>query len=189
MEADYLDAAKQKSADWPLSINGLSQPQSTMPANTSTTGYETALGFRVGGIGFLVAISIHCELIERLQVSPLPNVEPWFSGLLNIRGNIVPVIDLRLLLGETAKKDNKKRYLFAIDRGEKTMAFWIDGHPEMLNAVSQPLSTLPVLPAQLQRHVSGGYAHNGEIWLNVQFEELFKSLGRHGRQYAAGETA
>jgi hypothetical protein len=68
------------------------------------------------------------------------------------------------------------------------MAFWIDSHPEILTAVTQPLSLLPALPTLLQRHVTGGYVHNGETWLSVQFEALFKTLGSHSRQYSVGET-
>jgi chemotaxis signal transduction protein len=165
-----------------MEVNYGNSPQ----ANHS--GYETALGFRVGSMGFLIASTVRCEVIERLQVSPLPHVEPWFSGLLNIRGAIVPVLDLRSLLGETTTESKKSR-LLAIDSGEKTMALWIDGYPELLNSVVQPLPSLPVLPALLQRHVTAAYRHNGASWLTVQFEEVFKTLGSRSHQFTTGAGA
>lgn len=141
---------------------------------------ETLFGFRVGGLGFLLASHTYCEIIEQLAVNPLPNVEPWFTGLLNLRGNLVPVIDLQLLLGEASSlnTDAKKRQLFAIGQGDKTMAFWIDGLPEIRNSFLQPLKQLPPLPAILRNCVSNAYLQEGQLWFNVQFDELFKNLGR-----------
>jgi twitching motility protein PilI len=185
MEKNHLEIAKQQDT------NGLSPTEALthfLPleteVNTATTitmHTETVFGFRVGGLGFLVTSDTYCEVIEQLRVNPLPNVEEWFSGLLNLRGNLVPVIDLQLLLGETATTDHKKRQLFAIGQGDKAMAFWIDGLPEIQRSFSQPLKQLPPLPAILQQCVSGGYLQEGQIWFNVQFDELFKKLGR---QYA-----
>ncbi len=62
------------------------------------------------------------------------------------------------------------------------MAFWIDGLPEIQHGFSQPLKQLPPLPAILQHCVSSGYLRDGQIWFNVQFDELFKTLGH---QYTA----
>ncbi len=184
MEAKDLGTAKQQEPEWLSPTEALTQflPIET-EANTANLAphTETVFGFRVGNVGFLVASDTYCEVIEQLQVNPLPNVEPWFSGLLNLRGNLVPVIDLQLLLGETVASSPKKRLLFAIGQGDKTIAFWIDGLPEIKNSFSQSLKQLPPLPAILQHCVLGGYLHDGQIWFNVQFDELFKALGR---QYA-----
>ena len=146
---------------------------------------QMVLGFRVGEFGFLVPVSLHCEVIEQTNANPLPKVEPWFSGLLNIRGNIVPVVDLLRFMSDTDKPP-KKRYLFAIDRAEKSMVVWIDGYPQMLTGVLQPLDELPPLPARLARFVSNAYTLDGQIWLNVQLEQIFKTLGR---QTSAKEAA
>lgn len=188
MAVNHLETAKQQDTDWLSPTDALTRflPLET-EVNTAdlATHAEAIFGFRVGSLGFLVTSSTYCEVIEQLQVNPLPNVETWFSGLINLRGDLVPVIDLQLLLGETTT-DRKKRQLFAIGQGDKAMAFWIDGLPEIQSGFAQPLKQLPPLPAILQHCVSGGYLHNEQIWFNVQFDALFKTLGR---QYAADEAA
>ena len=143
------------------------------------TQEETVFGFHVGSFGFLVASHTYCEVIEQLQVNPLPNVEPWFSGLLNLRGNLVPVIDLQLLLNETVNTEQKKRQLFAIGQGDKAMAFWIDRLPAIQTITTLPLKQFPPLPDILQHCVSSAYLQDGQFWFEVQFDELFKTLGRH----------
>jgi twitching motility protein PilI len=138
---------------------------------------ETFFGFRVGSLGFLVPASLHCEVIEQVQVNPLPNTQAWFGGLFNLRGNLIPVIDLHRLLGEESA-DPKKRRLFSIDKGEKAVALWIDGLPQVHGHDHEPLQQLPPLPAVLEPHVREGYLHQGQAWLNVRFGEFFMALGR-----------
>jgi twitching motility protein PilI len=184
MAAEF-EAAPPENPDWLAPTEALTRfrlPKAGAGIAAPATQEASIFGFRVGSLGFLVAAGTYCEVIGQMQVNSIPNTKPWFSGLLNLRGNLVPAFDLRELLGQEAA-DNKKRSLFAIDRGEKTVALWIDGLPEVLGAFSQPLEQLPPLPAVLRTCVSGGYLHRGQIWLSVQFDELFKTLGR---QIAAG---
>jgi twitching motility protein PilI len=189
MAENYLDSAKQNS-NWLSPTDALTQfeplASEVTTAESPSARPESVFGFRVGSFGFLVASQTYCEVIEQLPVNPLPNVEEWFNGLLNLRGNLVPVIDLRLLLGESEKTDTKKRQLFAIGQGDKTMAFWIDGLPEIQKVLGLPLKQLPPLPAMLQHCVSNAYLRDGQLWFNVQFDELFKTLGR---RYAMEEAA
>lgn len=150
------------------------------------TKVEAIFGIRTGSIGFLVPTTSYCEVLDKIQVNTLPNVHHWVSGILNLRGNLVPVFDLRVVL-EEAVIDNKKRRLFAIDRGDKAVALWIDGLPEITDrAALQPLQKLPVLPELLQHFVIGGYQLNGQVWLDVKLNALFKALGHH--QYSMEEV-
>jgi twitching motility protein PilI len=147
---------------------------------------EPVFGIRIGSMGFLLSTTRFCEVLDKIQVNALPNVHPWVSGILNLRGNLVPVFDLRLVLEE--KGDSKKRRLFAVDRGEKAVALWIENYPEIKNrAVMKQMKKLPKLPDVLQRFVNSSYEHEGQVWLDIKFEDLFKALGRH--QYAAEEAA
>lgn len=141
-------------------------------------------GFRVGSLGFLVPANQYCEILEQVQVNPLPNTQPWFGGLVNLRGNLVPVIDLHRLLGE-ASVELKKRRLFTIDKGEKAVAVWIDGLPEVHGTAREPLAQVPSLPPMLESHVPWGYAYQGQAWLSVQFDAFFGALGR---QIALGQA-
>lgn len=188
MAENYLDSAEQNS-NWLSPTDALTQfvPLATEVLTAEPTAHiESIFGFRVGSLGFLVTSNTYCEVIEQLQVNPLPNVEAWFCGLLNLRGNLVPVIDLQLLLGESENTERKKRQLFAIGQGDKAMAFWIDGLPEIHKDFVQPLKQLPPLPAILQHCVSNAYLQDGQLWFAVQFDEFFKTLGRH---YAMEEAA
>jgi twitching motility protein PilI len=180
METEHFKTGIKTNSDWLPPTQALTRyrpPETGLDVAAPAAREHAVIGFRIGTVGFLTAAGTFCEVLEHMQVNPLPNVQTWFSGLLNLRGNLVPVIDLRALLGEEASLGNEKRHLFAVGRGEKTVALWIDGLPEMLSGFSQPLARIPPLSPVLQRYVSGGYLHFGRLWLNVQFDELFKALG------------
>jgi twitching motility protein PilI len=160
-------------------------PQMEILAPLPEVKVEPVFGIRVGTLGMLISTTRFCEVLDKIQVNALPNVHPWVSGVLNLRGNLVPVFDLRLVVQEVG--DTKKRKLFAVDRGDKAVALWIDTYPEIKNRlVMKKLKKLPALPDVLQRFVTGGYEHDGQVWLDIKFEELFKALGRH--QFAAEEV-
>ena len=102
----------------PLEATTLQTPDRLIPPEAQSRE-ETFFGFRVGSLGLLVPVDIYCEVIEQVQVNPLPNTRIWFGGLLNLRGNLVPAIDLHRLLGEETP-DPKKRRLFTIDKEQLT---------------------------------------------------------------------
>lgn len=176
MATKQLDADEQ-TAMWLPPTTALTRFQLPEMHDTVVehTHAETFFGFRVGRLAFLISASTYCEVIEHLNINPLPKVDTWFSGLLNLRGDLVPVIDLQVLFAEPIV--HNKRQLFVIDRGEKAMAIWIDGLPEIHNVSLRPLKQLPSLPPLLERCVISGHLHGHQIWLNVQFDTLFKALG------------
>ena len=55
--------------------------------------------FTVDSIEFGIDISLVQEIIEYQEASPIPNMLDFCSGIINIRGTIVPVIDMRRKLG------------------------------------------------------------------------------------------
>jgi twitching motility protein PilI len=133
-------------------------------------------GIRIGRLGLLVAVRFYCEVMESVPVYPMPNCEPWFGGLMNLRGNLVPVFDLHHFLGE-APLEPKKRRLFTIDKGEKTTAIWIDGLPQVQRfsqSPEQPSSTPPTLAP----YVDSVYRQSGQMWFEIRTTQLFESLGR-----------
>lgn len=146
-------------------------------AATAPLAHEEALfGFRVGSLGFLVEVGTSCEVLGKTQVNPIPNTPPWFSGLLDLRGNLAPAFDLRLWL-DNEPTDPRKRSLFVIGREEKSVALWVDGLPEVMGSLAAPLAQLPPLPPALQAFALAAHLHRSQIWLKVQFEALFKQLG------------
>ncbi len=56
------------------------------------------LGFKFGEHEYAIEISIVEMIVEESQITPVPNSKRFIKGVMNLRGRIVPVIDMRSIL-------------------------------------------------------------------------------------------
>lgn len=73
---------------------------------TSAQAAHAALGyggFMLGGMALALPMAALREVVPMASLGPLPTPNPAVVGGLNLRGVAVPVLDLRLLLGQTAE--------------------------------------------------------------------------------------
>ena len=60
------------------------------------------LTFQVEQVVYAVPVRQVIEVVPRVALRRIPHAPPYFLGLLHYRGNALPVLDLGLLLGQTA---------------------------------------------------------------------------------------
>lgn len=134
------------------------------------------LGFKIGDIGLLIASEVISELTDMLPICAIPNTASWLLGLVNLRGNLLPVFDVAALLQVDHAK-NKKSMLLILGEGDTAAGILIDDLPaHRILAHSDKLSSLPALPDVVKPYVSSGYEKDGEIWFNFDHEGFFNSL-------------
>lgn len=71
------------------------------------------LAFKVGSENYLLSMDDVLEVVEELEITPLPFSEPWLLGLSNFRGNIYSVSDFLIFTGQKAEKSKRmnKKYI------------------------------------------------------------------------------
>lgn len=119
--------------------------------------------FRLRGFELIVPIDHVAEIVDMPPVSSIPGVKPWVLGLANMRGNLLPVIDLgrfvfsddvaaqgRLLVTRLAGSVVGLR----VDAVYGMRHFWVD----------QQAETVPELPQPLQMYVSAAYHDQDRVW-------------------------
>ena len=122
----------------------------------------------VVGEQYLVFSLLECELalkaehidgVERLaDVTPVPNVASWISGVINLRGSIASVVDLRAFLGMELLPFNPRTRLLSVKYNEMVICLAVDSVSEMIPI---PLSAingnvrLANIPQWLSSYASG----------------------------------
>lgn len=133
-------------------------------------------GFKIDGIGFLISSETLCEVMKNFNVYPIPNTKQWMRGLVNLRGNLIPVFDLSMLLGlseDPMSHDN----LLIIDKGPETVGILIDSMPQPCDMRGWTvLSHIPKLPAGLSEVITNAYSIDEMIWLDFNHKEFFKNV-------------
>jgi len=142
----------------------------------------------VGRYRLLVKPAVGCELSEWVSIWPVPNTPPWISGVINLRGTLVPVFDLRpLFTAQTEWPPRDKKLLFIVGAGESAGAIITEGlpHRQRLNA-DAPTAVPDDLPKPLALRVSAAYRQKDTWWLDCDLPELLQDLGTRVDNNIAG---
>lgn len=126
-------------------------------------------------MSFLVGENISSEVLERMPIYPLPKAPTELLGLVNLRGNLIPVFDIKPLLELDRSTLHDKNCLLILGAGDKAVGILIDGLPQLANT-SHSLSRLPPLPATLRSHVTKAYIQNHDVWLEFDHYGFFGAL-------------
>lgn len=121
--------------------------------------------FTVGNMGFLLPAETISELFDNLAYCRLPNTPPALVGMVNVRGDIIPVFDLYELFGIAAERDVQWRFL-VIGTGEEAVGVRIGSLPfRIMLSAQNRLKALPPLPETLRPYVRACYQLNG-VWID-----------------------
>jgi len=137
------------------------------------------MGFRVGELGLLFPWDAGREVVVPPRVGRIPNTAPWFAGLANVRGGLVPVVDTAAAFS-VVRQAGVPGYLLIFDDGEDTLGLLIDGLPRVIEVqASQRLASLPLLPSLLEGGVVlAAYDDADRVWLDLNLDALSEALGQ-----------
>jgi purine-binding chemotaxis protein CheW len=88
--------------------------------------------FNIGKEEFGVDI-LHVQEINRMtHITKVPNAPHFVEGVINLRGRVIPVIDLRLKLKIEKKEYDKNTRIIVVEVDNKTIGFIVDSVNEVL---------------------------------------------------------
>ena len=89
-------------------------------------GQWRGIGYRAGSQLLVSGIDEISELLAPTALTSVPGTRPWLLGVANVRGNLVPVIDLaRFLFGERTALTERSRWL-VVPQGQGQVALLVD---------------------------------------------------------------
>lgn len=105
-------------------------------------GLLQLVSFKIGEEEFGVDILSVQEINRMSQITKVPNTPDFIEGVINLRGRIVPVIDLRVKLGMIRKEHGKDTRIVVVELKGKTMGFIVDEVNEVLR-ISKDITEAP----------------------------------------------
>ena len=97
------------------------------------------LTFRLAGEEYGIGILQVCEIIGLLPITMVPRMPDFVRGVINLRGKVIPVIDLRLKFGLQSVEDTKQTCVIVVEvkcaDGTTLMGLLVDTVSEVLNIV------------------------------------------------------
>ncbi len=90
------------------------------------------VSFKIGNEEFGVNILNVQEINKMTQITKVPNAPDFVEGVINLRGKIIPVIDLRTRLKLDKKEHDKDTRIIVVEISNKTVGFIVDAVREVL---------------------------------------------------------
>jgi purine-binding chemotaxis protein CheW len=101
------------------------------------------------------------EVVEPQNPKPIPNTVKFFTGVINIRGQIVGVIDLRLRFGQTPD-DNRGRAMIVFDTDTGPIAALVDAVESVISIRPSHINFSPNLKTEVSADYLIGIGHHNE---------------------------
>ena len=140
---------------------------------TESADEWTAIGFRVANNHFLVPIEQAGEVFPLPpHITPIPKVKPWVFGITNLRGNLLPLFDLKQFLFEQATHTNNRSRIIVINDHGIFSGLLVDEvfglrHLDQKPHVNSNLQNTPLAP-----YIEGSVTQDNIDWHVFSFNNL-----------------
>ena len=120
------------------------------------------LTFLLGAEQYGVEILKVQEIRGYSPVTPIPNTPAYIKGVMNLRGIVVPVIDLRVKFSMEAGEYSKFTVIIVVTVGEKVMGLLVDAVSDVLDIPATEIRVPPDLGARADTRFISGMANAGD---------------------------
>ncbi|KPP96458.1 MAG: chemotaxis signal relay system purine-binding protiein CheW [Bacteroidetes bacterium HLUCCA01] len=107
------------------------------------------------------------EIIGMMPITPVPNMPGYIRGVLNLRGKIIPVMELRIRFGLMPVEDTEETCIVVVQSGSYLMGVVVDKVSEVAEIDTKQIEEVPTL---------GGAMHNEYLSGIGKFENSVKLL-------------
>ena len=136
-------------------------------------GIVQLVGFNIADEKFGVNILMVQEIIRSAQVTKVPNSPDFVEGVINLHGNIIPVIDLRKrlnLYGEDS--ENKQVWMLILNINDSNVGFVVDRVTEVIQVEEDSIEPAPeIIVAGLEsQYIDGVCDIDGKLIILLDFD-------------------
>jgi purine-binding chemotaxis protein CheW len=147
---------------------------------TRTTAREATrevLVFILGAEEYGVDILKVQEIRGYEKVTPIPAAPPYLKGIVNLRGIIVPVIDLRVKFGMPEPRYDSLTVVIVLRIGAQVIGIVVDGVSDVVRLTASEVKPAPRLGAVVDSSFLGGLATQDDRMILLLDIEKFLSSG------------
>ncbi len=135
--------------------------EATAPADARPASRQY-LTFTLGAEEYGIEILRVQEIRGYTSVTPIPNTPPHIKGVINLRGAVVPVVDLRIKFALADRTYSKFTVIVLVTIGAKLVGLVVDAVSDVLDVAEQAIDPAPDFGASVDTSCITGLARVGE---------------------------
>ena len=124
---------------------GLTLAEPAAPVPTTGDHVRQFITFTVGSEEYGVDILAVREIRGWTAENRLPNLPPHVRGIINLRGTIIPILDLRARFGGSMTEATKTHVVVVIQLGEVSRGLLVDAISDILTISRDQIKPVPVM--------------------------------------------
>ncbi len=146
-------------------------------ANMRESDGQELISFRIGAQEFCVDIMAVREIRGWTEATPLPQAPDYVRGVINLRGAVLPIVDLsaRLGLGDTAP--SVRNVIIVVRIGPRLVGLLVDAVSEILTATADSIQPTPDVSCEaVKMFIKGILTFDGRMISWVLLDRLLPEL-------------
>ena len=133
------------------------------------------VGFRVGKETFGVPIGLVHEIVRVPDITAVPDAPEYVEGVINLRGKIISVVDLRKRFGETKIEPSRKNRILVAEIENKMVGLIVDAASEVLRLAPDNVESPPeVFEDSEVKYVTGVGKLNGRLVILIDLTKILQ---------------
>lgn len=114
------------------------------------------------------------EVLRLTEIAPVPGAPDYVMGIVNLRGNVVTVIDTRKRFGLFQKEADDSTRIVIIEVDNQVIGMLVDSVAEVVNIRSSDIETTPNLGEdnESSKYIQGVFSKDGEILILVDVNKM-----------------
>lgn len=137
------------------------------------TQKDKYLTFVMGKEVYGIDIRVVIEIIGIQAITDVPEVPEYVRGIINLRGKIIPVVDMRLRFKKEFREYNDRTCVIVIDVNGVLIGLIVDGVAEVLVIPEKDVVPPPQLKSVQNHYIRGIGKTEENVALLLDWEKLF----------------
>ena len=138
---------------------------------------QELISFRIGEQEFCVDIMAVREIRGWTQATPLPQAPSYVRGVINLRGAVLPIVDLASRLGFESTEASDRNVIIVAQIGEQVVGLLVDAVSDILTVTDDVIQPTPDVASETAKtFVRGLIAMDGRMISLIGLERVLPEL-------------
>lgn len=120
------------------------QNEQEQTVQVDSSQVERCLTFESGGLILFLSTNYVIEIINAYAITPLPLVPSFIKGIINLRGQILPVVDIRLCMGKPEVEYTNKTCIVVLNVDSVSLGIVVDSVRQVVDIDLKDVRPIPV---------------------------------------------
>jgi purine-binding chemotaxis protein CheW len=134
------------------------------------------VGFRLDAEEYAIAITKIQEIIAMKPITRIPQVPGVIEGLINLRGSVIPIVNLRRLFGLDPREMDDETRTIIVNVGERTIGYVVDEVTQVMRIGNDQIQPAPAsVSALAKRYIAGLARLDDRLLILLEIDALLNA--------------